>query len=237
VSRSYEPPLLLELTSFGAPGFLDLKAQDSWQFEAGSRGGYGERLRWDVAFFDAEIDDEILNVNARPFPGAPFTIPSYRNADKTRHLGLELGAEIRFEDFLAPGARLTWKSAYTWSRFRFVDDVEFGDNALPGAPEHVLRTELRYDHPSGLWIAPNVDWSPSPYFVDSANLVENDDFGVLHLRAGYDFEKISLFLQGTNLTDAIYSGSVQVDSATGRFFEPSNGRSIFVGIRFRMGGG
>ncbi len=234
VSRSYEAPLLLELTSYGAPGFLDLDAQDTWQFEVGTRGKAGDRFRWDLAFFDAEISNEILNVNVQPFPGAPFTIPSYRNADQTRHLGFELGASVGFDDVLVSGGRLLWQSAYTWSRFRFVDDVEFGGKFLPGAPEHVLRTEVRYDHPSGLWVAPNLDWSPSSYFVDSANQFTNDDYAVVNLRAGYDFGKFGVFFQGSNLTDLVYSGSVSVDSSVLRFYEPSNGRSAFVGVRFRM---
>jgi iron complex outermembrane receptor protein len=234
VSRSYEPPLLLELTSYGAPGFLDLDAQDAWQLEIGTRGAVGERLRWDAAVFDAEISNEILNVNAQPFPSAPFTIPSYRNADRTRHLGVELGASLGFEDVLSPGDRITWQNAYTWSRFTFVQDADFEGNFLPGAPGHVLRTELRYDHASGVWVAPNLDWSPSSYFVDSANLYANDAYAVLNLRAGYDFGKLGLFFQGSNLTGRVYSGSVVVDSAVLRFYEPSNGRSAFVGVRFRM---
>jgi iron complex outermembrane recepter protein len=234
VSRSYEPPLLLELTSYGAPGFLDLDAQDAWQFEVGTRGSQGGRFRWDVAFFDAEISNEILNVNVQPFPGAPFTIPSYRNAERTRHLGLEMGASVGFDDVPGPGGRVTWQNAYTWSRFRFVEDPEFGGNSLPGAPEHILRTEVRYDHPSGLWLAPNLDWSLSSYFVDSANHFENDGYAVLNLRGGYDFGKFDLFFQGSNLTDRVYSGSISVDNAARRFYEPSNGRSAFVGIRFRL---
>ena len=31
---------------------------------------------------------------------------------------------------------------------------------IPGAPEHFLRAELRYDHNSGFWFAPNVEVVP-----------------------------------------------------------------------------
>ncbi len=114
VSRSYEPPLLLELTSFGAPGFLDLRAQDTWQFEFGTRGQWGERANWEATFFDAEIDDEIINLNVQPFPGAPFTIPSYRTARNTRHLGLEIGAGFLLKQgAFANNDRLRWRTAYT----------------------------------------------------------------------------------------------------------------------------
>jgi iron complex outermembrane receptor protein len=225
-SRSYEPPLLLELTSFGDDaGFIDLEAQDVWQLEIGSRGA-SRRVAWDVALFDWEVDDEIVNVNARPFPGAPFTIPSYRNAATTRHLGLEVGTAVHIGE-------LTWRSAFTWSRFTYVDDPAFGDHRLPGAPERVLYTELRWEHPSGFWVAPNLDANLSPYFVDSANTVENDRFEIVGLKAGFPIGRLDLYLDASNLTDETYSGSVQVDNALGRYLEPGNGRAVVVGLGWR----
>ncbi|MCI0346377.1 MAG: TonB-dependent receptor, partial [Chloroflexi bacterium] len=217
VSRAYEPPLLLELTSFGSnAGFIDLEAQDVRQVELGTRGAHGP-VAWDVAFFDWEVEDEIVNVNVQPFPGAPFTIPSYRNAEETRHLGLEVGGAVDLGD-------VTWRSAYTWSRFTYVDDPAFGDNDLPGAPQHALYTELRWQHPAGWWLAPNLDASLSPYYVDSANTTENDRFVLLGLKAGVPIGPVELSLEASNLTDEDYSGSVQVDNAIGRYLEPGNGR-------------
>jgi iron complex outermembrane receptor protein len=232
-SRSYEPPLQLELVSFGAPGFLPLAAQDSWQFEVGTRGQWGGRWNWDVAVFNLEIDDEIINQNVQPFPGAPFTIPSYRNAPNTRHTGIELatGAVLK-RNLLAVSDRLTWRASYTWSRFRFVNDPDFNENFLAGAPRHHLRTELRYDS-RGFWLAPNLEWSPATYFVDSANTTRNDKFAVLNLKAGYDWRRVSFYFEAANLTGRDYSGSVQVDNALGRYIEPANGRSVYGGLRWR----
>jgi iron complex outermembrane receptor protein len=226
VSRAYEPPLLLELTSFGSgAGFIVLEAQDVWQYELGTRGAH-RRVAWDVALFDWEVENEIVNVNVQPFPEAPFTIPSYRNAEQTRHLGLEAGGAVDLGD-------VTWRSAYTWSRFTYVDDPVFGDNDLPGAPEHALYTELRWQHPSGLWIAPNLDASLSPYSVDSANTIENDRFVLLGLKAGVPIGPVELSFDASNLTDEVYSGSVQVDNALGRYLEPGNGRALHVGLGWR----
>jgi iron complex outermembrane recepter protein len=223
VSRAYEPPLLLELTSFGSnAGFVDLEAQDVRQIELGTRGAHGPVV-WDVALFDWEVGNEIVNVNLQPFPGALFTIPSYRNAARTRHLGLEVGGAVAAGD-------VTWRGAYTWSRFTYVDDPEFGDNALPGAPEHALYTELRWQHSSGFWIAPNLDASLSPYYVDSANTVENDRFALLGLKAGVPLGRVELSLEASNLTGEAYSGSVQVDNALGRYLEPGNGRALHLGL-------
>ena len=226
VSRAYEPPLLLELTSFGSNvGFIDLEAQDVWQYELGTRGAHGP-VAWDVALFDWEVENEIVNLNVQPFPGAPFTIPSYRNAEETRHLGLEVGGTVDLGGVI-------WRSAYTWSRFTYVDDPELGDNDLPGAPQHALYTELRWQHPSGLWIAPDLDASLSPYYVDSANTNENDRFVLLGLKAGVPIGPVELSLEASNLTDEVYSGSVQVDNALGRHFEPGNGRAIYIGLGWR----
>jgi iron complex outermembrane receptor protein len=235
ISRSYEPPLLLELTSFGAPGFLDLQAQDTWQFEIGSRGVISNRFQWDVSFYDAEIQNELINQNIRPFPFAPFTIPSYRNAENTRHLGLELGSSVRVaENAFGSAGRVILGTAYTYNRFRFVGDEDFGNNQIPGAPAHVIRAELRLEQPQGFWIAPNFDWSPSEYFVDSANTVTNDNYFVMNLKAGYQWENFLFFVEGSNLTDELYSGSVQVDNAAGRFFEPSSPRSIYAGVQWEL---
>lgn len=52
-SRSFEPPLLLELNSLSVPGFIDLEVQDAWQFELGSRGRRGA-WQWEVAVYDIE---------------------------------------------------------------------------------------------------------------------------------------------------------------------------------------
>ncbi|MBA3260436.1 MAG: TonB-dependent receptor, partial [Gemmatimonadales bacterium] len=82
VSRSYEPPLLLELNSLAVPGFIELDGQDAWQFELGVRGSSGA-LAWDVTAYNVELENEILNVNVQPFSYAPFTVPTYRNSPRT----------------------------------------------------------------------------------------------------------------------------------------------------------
>ena len=43
-------------------------------------------------------------------------------------------------------------TAYTFSRFVFVNDSNFNSNDIPGAPRHYIQTALRYHHPSGVLV-------------------------------------------------------------------------------------
>ncbi|MEK6963470.1 MAG: TonB-dependent receptor [Nanoarchaeota archaeon] len=235
-SRSYESPLTLELTSFGAEqGFLPLKAQSAWQFELGTRGQIGEHITLDAAVYRSDWANELLNVNLQPFPGAPFTIPSYVNAPKSRHSGLELGVGVRIAENIArEGDHLGMRAAYTLSDFHFVDHSIFEDNKLPGAPNQVLHAEVRYDS-SGFEIAPSVDSVLDSYFLDSPNTVTNKGHTALNVSGEVKFKGFGLFLEGKNLTDARFSGSTQVDvdPNNGRYYEPAPGRSFYAGLHWK----
>jgi iron complex outermembrane recepter protein len=116
-----------------------------------------------------------------------------------------------------------------------VDDAQFGHNDLPGAPEHFLRSELRYTHPVGVWIAPGVESVPAGYAVNSDNTAQTDPYTLLNLRLGYDYKpwNVSAFFEARNLTDKRYAAAVTVDDANGRFFLPGDGRAFYGGVSWR----
>lgn len=235
-SRSYEPPLLLELNSLTVPGFIQLDAQSAWQYEVGARG-QDIGLSWDASAYDIELKNEILNINEQPFPGAPFTVPTYRNAPKTRHSGVELGLGYQI-----PGAlfvhgetqdHLSLRTSYTIARYTYVEDPNYKGNDIPGAPHQIMTTEIKYTHPSGFSLAPSVEWVPQSYFVDSQNTVKNDGWTNVSLRADFVTSYgMSMFAAGQNLTNRRFSQSVQVDNAAGKWFEPADGRSFYAGLRW-----
>jgi iron complex outermembrane receptor protein len=244
-SHSYEPPLLLELT---APGQLQgdlsqLKAQKAWQFELGTRGDLGTRVGWDLSIYDIELWDEIQNVNVTPFPGAAFTIPRFRNIERSRHTGLEAGVDLLLVADVARrvglgkgGDTLRLRAAYTFSRFVFVDDPNFGNNDLPGAPRHFIRAELRYEHASGFWLAPNFETVPGGYYVNSENDARTDAYATFGTRLGYTYRpwQLSAFVEGRNLPNVTYTSSVVVDAANRRFFEPADGLAFYGGVEWRF---
>ena len=235
-SRSYEPPLLLELNSLTVPGYIPLEGQVAWQYELGMRGRK-IGLSWDLSAYDVELKNEILNINVQPFAGAPFTVPTYRNAPKTRHTGLEVGLSYQI-----PGAvfvrgdvadHLMVRTSYTLARYTYVEDSTYKGNDIPGAPRQVMATEIKYTHPSGFSFAPSVEWVPQPYFIDSQNTVKNDGWTSVSLRAEWATSYgVNLFAAGQNLTNRRFSQSVQVDNAAGKWFEPADGRSFYAGLRW-----
>jgi iron complex outermembrane recepter protein len=244
VSGAYEPPLTLELT---APGQLtgnlrQLDPQQAWQFEVGTRGRWGPRFAWDLSVYDIELWDEIRNVNIRPFPGAPFTIPRFENIDRSRHTGVEVGTNVLLFSDIAPrmgfgigGDTLGWRTAYTWSRFVYVNDPTFGNNVIPGFPENYIRSELRYDHPIGLWLTPNIEWVPNSYPVNTANTARTEAYFLFNVGAGYTYKpwNLSAFFLAQNLTNKSYISAVTVDDANGRYFLPGDGRAFYGGINWR----
>ena len=235
-SRSYEPPLLLELNSLTVPGYIPLDGQSAWQYELGARGRK-LGLSWDLSAYDIELRNEILNINVQPFPGAPFTVPSYRNAPKTRHSGLEVGLSYQL-----PGAvfvrgdvadHVSIRTSYTLARYTYVEDPNYKGNDIPGAPQQVMATEIKYTHPSGFSVAPSIEWIPQSYFLDSQNTVTNDGWTNISLRAEWATAYgVNLFAAGQNLGNQRFSQSVQVDNAAGQWFEPADGRAFYAGLRW-----
>lgn len=237
VSRSFEPPLLLELNSLTVPGFIQLQGQSAWQYELGTRG-YARQLQWDVSLYDVELHDEILNLNVEPFPSAGFTVPTYRNADRTRHYGIEagLGYELPQSFFTTRegGDHLSLRASYTFARYRFVRDSAYAGNEIPGAPRHVISAAVSYSHPSGIAITPSVDWSPSAYFVNSANTDRNNAWTNIGVRMDWSIgtSGLGVFASAENLLGRVFSPSVQVDNADRKYFEPVDGRSLYAGLRW-----
>jgi iron complex outermembrane receptor protein len=235
VSRSSEPPGFSELNPTASPGFARLEQQKAVTAEVGTRGRR-EDYAWDVSLYRAWIRDEL-----QLFTQGDGSSQA-ANADRTVHQGLELGFDLAVaKAIFVPGDkadRLWWRNAYTYSDFRFDGDPRFGDNKLPGAPPHYLRSELRYVHPDGYYFGPNIEWVPSTYFIDNANTQNTEPYALLGFKAGYAFANgLTVFFDGRNLTDETYISNVSVvpvaTAANSNLYFPGEGRALFAGIEFR----
>lgn len=233
LSWATEPPTFSDLIALVPQGgFSRLDAQRSMTAEIGTRGRTGD-LSWEVALYRAWIRDEIQLFTLGQ--GTSFAL----NADRTIHQGVEAALAWTFlRHLVSEDDHLTLTQAYTFNDFRFDGDPTFGDNRLPGVPRHLYRAELRYRHPSGAWIAPNLDWVPQAYDVDNANTLKTDAYVLFGLRAGWDFPGgLSAFVEARNLADTRYIASASVAvraTAASELFEPGTGRAVYAGLQYRF---
>jgi iron complex outermembrane receptor protein len=232
VSRSAEVPTY-DANSFASPASSDLEAQRATSYEIGTRGRRSD-FGWDLSLYRAEMRNELQCLTT-----APWALCSQVNVDRTVHQGLEAGLDaVLLKSSFASGDSLLLNAAYTWNDFRFEGDALYGDNRMPGVPMHFLRAELLYNHPSGLYAGPNVEWSPDSYFADNANSLTVDPFALLNLKLGYDLGSgLSTYVEGRNLTDRRYISTVAIAGSASEgseIFNPGTGRAVFAGLRFRL---
>ncbi|MGP0630798.1 TonB-dependent receptor family protein [Nitrospina sp. 32_T5] len=233
VTRSYEPPDFSNLTQGGAAGFAPLSAQKAWTVEVGSRGQHG-RVAWDIALYRAWVEDELLQFTTGPgFPVSTF------NADSTIHQGVEAGLDILLaRNLLQGGDRLQWRNAYTYSDFKFDDNVQHGDNTLPGQPPHFYQAELRYTDGDKWFVAPTLEAASSAY-VDFSNRLKAPGYAILGFTAGYTVNKnIDVFANGRNLLDKNFISTFSTIATPTPFnqaaFYAGDDRRIFGGVRLRF---
>ena len=221
LTRSVEPPNFGSMSPTGT-GFAPVRAQEARTAEAGVRGRRGP-FTVDVTLYRARLDGEMLQFTVAPdIPATTF------NAGRTIHQGVEAALDWR----LAPGLRL--RQTWTWSDFRFRDDVQYGDNRLPIIPQHFYRAELRYENRAGWFVAPSVEWSATGAWVDYVNATRAPSYAVANLNAGWAVnDRVSLFVDVRNLTNKAYASNVQAairaGAATAAYW-PGDARSVFGGL-------
>jgi len=233
LSRSAEAPSFAEGGAISGD-FTQIRPQVATTFEIGTRGRRAN-FTWDIAAYHAGIRNELQCLSAGG------GICEIGNVPNTIHRGIEIGfgvavVESIFTNTGAAADELWLNMAYTFSDFRFDHHPVFGNNELPGAPRHFIRSELMYRHPNGLSFGPNVELIPSAYFVDNANTMRTDAFALLGFRAVYEANKNATFyLDARNLTDVSYISAVSVSNvfAAGpsNLFNPGSGRAIYAGFR------
>lgn len=209
-----------------------------------------QRYRLSANVFYMDFRDEIV-----PSGGLDqFGVPRTGNADRTRHLGLELEAAAR----LAPG--LDVRANATFSRNRFVNFTEFvtlpdfsiveaeqDGNPIAGFPEQVAFAGLTYTR-AGFTALLNAKYAGKQYTDNNGgknpdgtkndNLVV-DPYFLVDASLQYAFSRTSM-LDGLRLTvdvnnvfheKALLYGNVSFGAA--QFF-PAATRHVFAGLQYTL---
>ncbi|MFZ2652072.1 MAG: TonB-dependent receptor [Burkholderiaceae bacterium] len=238
--QGFETPTFNELSY--RPGGLtglntQLKASKSRHLELGAKWKYAGSQRLDVAVFDIATRDEIVvdtNLGGRS---------TFKNAGKTSRRGVELSHVGELGDTLHSTLGVTmlrarFKEAFVSGSGAAAVTVPAG-NHLPGTPERNLFAELAWA-PRGAWGGFNSGVEvvrTDKLYVDDRNSDAAPAATVLNLRAGFlqgvGPWQFSQLLRVDNATDRNYAGSVIVNEANSRFFEPAMPRNWLVALKAR----
>jgi iron complex outermembrane receptor protein len=239
VGRGFETPTNAELAyrpAGSGPNF-DLKASSSEHLELGVKSVLAERLRLNAAIFDIETKDEIAiatNSGGRS---------SFKNVGRTNRRGIELGANASLPYGFEVAAAWTRLNAKFLDSFTSVAGtpaavvtVPSGSH-LPGVPRTVFYGELRWRHaPSGFTAAAEYLYK-SQVFVDDRNSEAAPAYGIFNLAANFVQQsgpwRFTEYLRVDNVGDRKYAGSVVVNDANLRFYEPAPGRNYIAGMQVR----
>ncbi len=219
----FETPTFSELAyrSDGQAGLnFSLRPATSRQAELGAKADRGG-TRFAVTSFAIDTRDEIVVDTA---VGGRTT---FRNAPQTRRRGIEISGDGRIAG--------NWEGviAFTWLDARFAG-VGSAGTRLPGVASATAFAQLSWrDHGKRLRLGAEARAS-SRVFVNDANSDAASGFAAVSVFATHEISrgpwKLAPWLRVDNVLDRRYAGSVIVGEARGRFFEPSPGRAVSVGL-------
>ncbi len=246
IARGYESPTLGELAyrADGTGGFnTALRGQTSRQAEVGLRLRR-EAWKFDATAFAVRTSDEIgvaTNAGGRS---------AFQNVGRTSRSGLELSGDWTVTSALRAQVALTALRATYDDGFLTCAGIPCttptaavaAGNRIAGAPKRTAWSELSWH--GGRWGTWGLEWRGSgSYYANDRNTADAtvQGWGVAGLRwskaldLGPGATRWEWLVRVDNLTDRHYAGSVIVNDANGRYFEPGAPRSVLVALRLNGG--
>lgn len=224
--RGFETPTLNEISyrPGGAPGLnFALQPSTNVSVEIGAKQNLAGGLLT-AALFQTRTDDEIVTATSS---GGRAT---FRNAGRTQRRGMELGWTGTVRDH--------WQGqlAYSFLDATYRDSlgpaVPAG-NRIPGTARHAFYGSAGWVPPRGFRAMVEARYL-SAIYVDDANSDKASGYLVTAISAGYVLPlgrwNLTAFARIDNLFDRRYAGSVIVNEANGRYFEPAAGRNGSAGV-------
>jgi iron complex outermembrane receptor protein len=237
------------------PGVLinpDLNPQKSNNFELGMKGTLIQpdllifpKTQFEVALFQYDIDQEIV----------PFEINGeffFQNSARTLRRGLELGVTSNLIESLQLQIAYTFSDfiydQYKASRYFYdnqlslvLEQRDYSNNVVPSVPRHNVSVSLKYERQllKGITGFSKIGyWGVSGMFVDDANSDKTADYRIINFTVGVDatYHRYNLLISGgaQNITDERYVGFININSASGRFFEAGAPRNYFTTIKLGL---
>jgi iron complex outermembrane receptor protein len=221
--EAFDSPTFTEIAyrPDGASGLnTDLKPARTRNGEVGVKWQVTPSTFSHVAIFDALTRDDIVVASAS---GGRTT---YENAGLVRRVGAEVGAENALAE--------KWRAlvSYTFIDARFSDR-----NRYPGVPASNAYAALRYGGEEG-WDGSIEGTVISHVEANASNTFSAPAYALLGANGGYIWNvghwRVKGFARVDNILNRNYAGSVIVNDANQRYYEPGPARSAFAGVDIRV---
>ncbi|MFW7379318.1 MAG: TonB-dependent receptor [Oligoflexus sp.] len=241
--RAFRAPAVGQLFRAGSnTNTVELKPVKADSIELGFRGLLGNRLQYDLAIYQMDIQDDIVNI----IEGSDRKLV---NAGQTRHEGLELGIQAPIAKDWALSTGWTW-TRQEYKNFQYVfscfppacvppvnETRNFSGYRVGKAPETMGSLAVQY-FPSimkGLRI--ELQWEHvGAYYTDETNTQTYGGHDLANLRASYQIsDGLHIYGRVMNVGDRLYSvyTSNQVGSEDIEY-RPGLPRSYFLGLRAQL---
>lgn len=225
-SEGFVPPQVSELyTGVKVP---NISPAVFYNYEA---GGWAEiirnKLSADISLYQLNGTNEIVSV--KQDDGSFMN----QNAGKTSHKGIELGMNA------TPAKDVSLRFSGAYNKHEFVEFIEKGSkyngNEMHNAPNWMYNAEVWYkpSYVKGLRIGAELQHIGS-YFTDPQNTAKYEGYDVIHLRAGYRFKGMEIWLNVLNAFDSYYS-YITTKSSFGYSYQLAEPRNFNAGISFDFG--
>ena len=239
VARGFESPTLGELAyrTDGSGGFnTTLLAQESRQFELGAKWRSGN-LSLDAVLFRIEVDDEIgvaTNAGGRS---------AFQNVGRTERSGAELALGWRLAPQWRTQLSLTLLDATYRDGFLACAGIPCAAPSVPipagnrivGTQRGSVYAELVWQPAAATELALEVR-AASASAANDSNTQFAPRYALLALRASQRYAlgegvTLELLARLDNAADRVHAGSLIVNDANGRYFEPGAPRHALLSLR------
>jgi len=242
VGKGFETPTLTEITykdptNTASGANFSIKPSTSTNIELGTKILLSDTTKINAAVFEITTQNEIV-VNQQVGSTA-----SYNNAGTTKRNGLEVSVEKEFQN------NFKTYLAYTLLNAKFDDTFTYqtisnnvptnrtvnAGNYIPGTYKSQIYGEVSWKYnPWNLNTAIEGRYN-SKVFVDDLNTDIAPSYLIFSTRASIQQQqgnwKFTEYARIDNIFDQSYIGSVRVNDANNRFFEPAPGRNWIMGVK------
>ncbi|KAA0694273.1 TonB-dependent receptor [Halopseudomonas laoshanensis] len=231
LGQGFETPTFQELAyqPQGSGLNFDLTPSKSRNAEIGMKYRQ-DQTRIDLALFESRVEDEIVAGEEQQLTGRG----TFANAGRSTRRGIELAVEQGFDHGISAYLAYTLLDA-RFDEYQRADGSDLSGRTLPGVPRHSLFAELSWQPPGTGFITALEAQSLSQRYATDDNTAEAaSGYAVFNWRAAYTHAvgnwEVEPFARIDNLGDREYIGSLIVNGAGARYYEPAPDRQWLVGV-------